>query len=175
MRGEREGAKFLFSADGRIAGPLPLRPSVRRWESGGTSDLCLRLVDSRVWLPVGAARVVVAAAAWNKGAGPSSPSRRSHAWLRRGGSGVGGLQIDRFGGPFCAPRSADRGCFCSLRVAVEAMSPTARVGDPVFRPCRRRGVASSCGAAGLVKFWCVGGKGGGGALVFGGARWGVLQ
>ena len=55
------------------------------------------------------------------------------------------------------------------------MSPTARVGDPVFRPCRRRGVASSCGAAGLVKFWCVGGKGGGGALVFGGARWGVLQ
>jgi hypothetical protein len=157
-RGGREGTEIPCSADGRVAGPLPLRPSMRRWESGGTPDLCPRPVNSRVRLPGGAARVVVAAASWNKGAGASSPSRRGHAWLRRRVSGVGGLRFGRSGVPLCALRSADLGCFCPLRVADEAMASTARVGVPVFRPPRRSGDASSCGAAGLVKFWCVGGR-----------------
>ena len=64
-RGERGGTETPCSADGRVAGPLPLRPSVQRRESGGTSDLCLRLVDSRVRFPGAVARMVVAAAYWN--------------------------------------------------------------------------------------------------------------
>ena len=123
---------------------------------GGVPDLCPRRVDSRIGWPGGVGRVVVSAVPWSKGAGASSPSRRGHAWQRRGASGVAGLPRCRFGVPFCVPTSADVGSFCSLRVVDETRLSTARAGDPVLRPCRRRSVASSSGAAGLVGSWCVG-------------------
>jgi hypothetical protein len=63
-RGEREGVEIPCSADRVAAG---------EW---GAFDLCLRLVDSRVGLPGGAVKEVVAAALWNKCAGARSPSWR---------------------------------------------------------------------------------------------------
>jgi hypothetical protein len=87
-RGEREVVQVPRSADGRSAGPLPLRPPLRWWESGGTSDPCLRRVDSRVGFPGGAGEVV-AAALWNKVAGSCSPSRRCSVGCCRRDSGVG--------------------------------------------------------------------------------------
>ena len=100
----------------------------------------------------------VEVASWNKGAGVSFPSRRGQVWLRREASGGGGLRIVRFGGLFCAPRSPDLGSFWSLRSVDETMASSARCGDSVLQPCLRRGVVSSCGAAGLVRGYCVGGK-----------------
>lgn len=88
-RGEREVVQVPRSADGRSAGPLPLRPPLRWWESGGTSDPCLRRVDSRVGFPGGAGEVVAAAALWNKVAGSCSPSRRCSVGCCRRDSGVG--------------------------------------------------------------------------------------
>jgi hypothetical protein len=101
MRREREGAQIPCSADGRTVGRLPLR-SLRRRESGGTFDLCPRLVDSRVGLPVGAGRVVVLAAVWNKVAGVSSPLRRCLVWRSREASGGRCPQIRRSGGSWCS-------------------------------------------------------------------------
>ena len=75
---KRERALFSWAAGGRIGGLLSLWLSLWRREGGGISDLCLWPVYSRVGLPGGAERVVVAVALWNKGvvAGASSPSRR---------------------------------------------------------------------------------------------------
>ena len=52
------------SADGRFVGPLPLRPPLRWWESGG-ADLCPRRVHSRVGFLGGVGEVVAAAALRN--------------------------------------------------------------------------------------------------------------
>lgn len=75
------------SADGQIGGLLPLRLLLRRLESGGTSDLCLRCVDSRVGYPAGAGEVVAAALLWNNGDGALSPPRRGLLGLSRRASG----------------------------------------------------------------------------------------
>lgn len=101
-RGEREVVFVPRSADARSAGLPPLRPPLRRWESGETPDPCLRRVDSRVGFLGGAGEVVAAAAPWNKGAGPRSPHRRCSAGRRRRVPGVVSSWIDGSGEDRCS-------------------------------------------------------------------------
>jgi hypothetical protein len=138
MRGERKGAEIPCSADGRIAGCLPLRLSLWRREGGGAVDLCPRLVDSRVRLPIGAGRVVVAAAMWNKVAGASSPSRRGLVWRIREASGFWCPQIRRSGGRWCSGRGHRRE---DGDLPVEFLFPV-----PLF-------VAVGCALAFLRRIW----------------------
>lgn len=63
---KRESAVVPRSAEGRFVGPFPLRPLLRRRESGGTPDLCPRCVNSRIRFPNGAGEVEVTASFWNK-------------------------------------------------------------------------------------------------------------
>jgi hypothetical protein len=60
VRGEQEKPSFPRPSAGRTAGSLPLRPPFRRRESGGTADLCVGRVDSRVSLSAGGVVVVEA-------------------------------------------------------------------------------------------------------------------
>lgn len=101
-RGEREFHFVHRSADGRSVGLFPLRPPLRRWESGETPDPCLRLVDSRVGVSGGAGEVVAAAALWNNGAGARSPPRWRSARRRRRDPGLVSSRIDGSGEARCS-------------------------------------------------------------------------
>lgn len=94
LRRGKKGVGFVpRSADGRIGSLFPLRLLFRRLGSGGTSDPCLRCVDSRVGSPDGAGEVAAAALWWNNSAGAPSPPRRGHLWRSRRASGGACSQI----------------------------------------------------------------------------------
>ena len=91
-------------ADGRSAGPLPLRPPLRWRESGGTPDPCLRRVQSRVVVSRGAGEVVAAASSWNNGARARTPPRRG-LWRSRRAAGGWDSRIRRSGEVCCSLRA----------------------------------------------------------------------
>jgi hypothetical protein len=53
VRGEKEASRSPRSVGGQAVVSLPLRRPLRRRESGGNPDLCLRRVNSRVRSPFG--------------------------------------------------------------------------------------------------------------------------
>ena len=129
---------------GHAVGPLALRPPRRRWEDGGTTDLCAWRVNSRIFGPRGDGVVAAPSPVGIKV--PQFPPHRDEALC----SGVEGLKT-------AFARRSVRSAGVGFLDVVEEARPSSASVDFVPRLCPRRvGVPSDAGVE--VGGVCTGGS-----------------